>query len=344
MTDSQRTRRSVLKAGAGLAGLGVVGSLGGCVGDGDESGDGGASGFSLSVVPEGVDGVVHVDVNALLEDDAVRSAADAVIAEQEQVDVDGFDGALEEVETELGVDPEGVNEIAFFGEGGSENAAFVVWTEFDSDELVSTIEEETGEDVEEDTYEGRTVYRIDGDPAAELDDGVFVGGEEAMVERVIDTSDGRVNSLDGPVREAFESAEEGYARFGFTPTEEIENDSEPAIQAIETVSGSLRPDGDDRVVEVSVGTETEEAAADLEELLEAFVADLEQAAAEGSPFVSEELVTEIQERVTYGADGSALSIVYRASADDFADFVGEALGGLVLGLLGIPTGGPETSA
>ncbi|MEF8814520.1 MAG: hypothetical protein V5A55_11980 [Halovenus sp.] len=343
MTDAQRTRRSVLKSGAALAGLGLVGSLGGCVGDDDGSAEG-SGGFSLSVVPGDVDGLVHVDVTALLGDDAVRSAADSIIAEQEQVDVGSFDEALDEVESEVGVDPEGVNDLAVFGADTTESAAVVLWTEFDSDELVSTIEEETGEDVEEDTYEGQTIYRIDGDPAAELDDGVFVAGDGAMVERVIDTWDGRADPLDGPVRDAFESAEEGYARFGFTPTEEIENDSTPAVQAIEAVSGSLYPDGDDRVVEVSVGTETEEAAADLEELLEAFVADLEQAAEEGSPFVSEELVTEIQERVSYEADGSALSIVYRASADDFADFVGEALGGLLLGLLGIPTGSADTTA
>jgi len=340
MSDTQRTRRSVLKTGAALAGLGLVGSTSGCLGDdGSGGGGGGNAGFSLSVIPGDVDGLVHVDVSALLEDDAVRSAADSIIAEQEQVDVGSFDEALDEVESELGLDPEGVNDLAFFGANASESAAAVFWTEFDSDELVSTIEEETGQEVEEETYEGQTIYMVDGEPAAELDDGVFVAGDEAMVRRVIDTWDGRVDPLSGPVRDSFESAEEGYARFGFIPTEDMEGDLDPALQAIEAVSGALYPDGDERVVEVSLQTETEEDAANLETLLEGFIADLEQAAEQGSPIVSEELVTEIQEQVTYGADGSALSIVYRAPADEFADFVGEALGGLVLGLLGMPMGG-----
>lgn len=334
MNGDGQSRRAVLKAGGALAALGVMGSLSGCT-DGTGLLDGDDSGFSTAVIPDGVDGLAHLNMATLLEDEAIRSAANTVISGQQLEDVDTIDEAFDEIEADVGIDPEGINDIAGFGDDSAEDAGVVFWTEYDSTELLEVIEEEADEEIERDTYEGQLLFRVDGEPVAELDDGVFVAGDESMVFRVVDTWRGEHESISGPALEAFEGTEDGYVRFGVEVPAEADEEVPPEFQGVEQVSGSLFADGDERVVELTTGTDSEETAAELEEALDELVESLERAAEEGNPFVTEEILEEVQERVAYEADGADLNVAYRASAEDFSDFIGEAIGEMVLDILGV---------
>lgn len=199
----------------------------GCMGalEDDDSGSPGAE--PLDTVPEGVDGVAFFS-GQIVQDQATEGLMNGFLERAQQVDPE-YDGpqswqeAVSEFESETDVRTTGFNSALMFfkeqnGNFDQEYAAVLVDTDWSSEELLETFEEEP----EEDTYNGVTVW-IEEDPvteqetwAADFGDGNYALGSSQAVQDAIDTSNGELNSFSGQLRESYQTADDGLMKMAVT--------------------------------------------------------------------------------------------------------------------------------
>lgn len=314
MGSRNRSRRSVLKTGAALASVGVVGSLSGCSGmlsdDGDTAdGDSGADG-AAGDIPARSSVAMSMSFDAVLEDQAVRGAVNNALSSQSDsasMLPSSVSEAFGMVEEESGVDPRKLNDVVLFGESSddgdeSEYVGWLVYTDWSQAELQSYLDEKRastpdGEtasggsygDVTTEEYGGTTVYvNEDMDDSTErmaiLSDGTVVLGRAGATNDVIDIRNGDGDAISGELLSAWEAASGEYATIAMDITPEDLPDGQaeaaaPTVRNIEYVYGSVYADGDKRGVRFNLETGSEQDAEDVKAFLDGQMA-LEEDTAE----------------------------------------------------------------
>ena len=282
MADNYPNRRSVLKSGAALASVGLVGSLSGCSSIPFVGGNGGTSGANqrINKVPAGSTFVVHVNLGAMLSDDVVRQRVNELI-QQEAGNSGGpqsIDDAINQAESQAGFDPSNVSEMMAFGSAETNTAGTILWTDWDSDQVTSTL---TENGLAESSYGGKTVYAPDmsmggASSIALLDDTTYAFGTQQSIEAIIDTWTGEASSVSGDVETAFTSAQGGYVQFGFdVPSEQLQQGSGGGggmnLQAINNVQygyGSVTDANNGRAMVLKLQASDEESARGIKGLID----------------------------------------------------------------------------
>ncbi len=293
MGSRNRSRRDVLKTGAAVASVGVLGSLSGCsslLESDSETADGesGADGASADI-PARSNIVMSMSFDAVLEDQAVRSAVNSALSEQASGDSmvpTSVSEALGMVEEEAGVDPRNLNDIVLFGESENEDGedsdyvGWLAYTDWSQAELTGLIEESRSDNdtVTTEEYGGTTVYVNDGmddttERVAVLGDGTVVLGRAGATEDVVDIRNGDGEAISGDIRSAWDAASGDYARIAMDITPEDLPDGQaevaaPTVRNIEYVYGSVYADGDKRGVQFNLETGSEQDAQDVKTFID----------------------------------------------------------------------------
>ena len=226
-----------------VLGLVVVVALAGAAAmlvlDGDDNGgDETSGGTHLDSVPQGVDGVIHIDGN-VTDDDLVLDTADQSLAAGWWAVDTGVAPSIDEILNLIDDDEVGYQSTtAFFSadQSGEEYAGAVVEVDGEGMALVDIVESEVGE-LEQTTYSGVDVYQIDAEQAAQeadlaeeydltglitqfigndttawvapVGDGTVVLGSESAARDAIDVQQGEADPVGGDIRTAHERAESG---------------------------------------------------------------------------------------------------------------------------------------
>jgi len=287
-------RRRLLRAGATLTALGVLGSFAGC--QQRFTGDSGPTGIDrVGLVPAEAEFVAGVDVTGMLETETFRETVNGTLAPYagETGGPTDIEGALDQVETETGLDPRKLSEVLTFGVlDGESPAGAVLWSEWDQTAFFDAIRESSEEELSESTYGDRTVLTVeDGrEPHQAItsltEDGVFVVADTQSVETVLNLWDGESeNAVGGDVEEAYTAPESGLARFGFdVPTEQIpEETSGPVdltpLREVTYGYGSL---DEDSSLTVTLQASGEEQAQEIRSTLTGLITLAETSLQEGS--------------------------------------------------------------
>ncbi len=354
MGSREYERRDVLKTGAGLATVGLVGGLSGCsaLEDGnaeaaEDDGEGDKTAASVTAdVPARANVVVETDFQALLEDDALRSAVNDGLSEGMQRS-DGMptsvDAIFNSVEEETEVDPRQLQQTVLFAEGESQDTAetayagYLVYSNWSGDVIRGKIEElraeSSADETETEEYGGQTVYvSAEAEQDGRLvvfDDGTVVFGGGGAVYDVIDVRNGETDALSGDVLDAWNAARSGYVRFAFDvdPENLPEGEAQMAganLENLQYTYGAMYPDGDVRGIEfnMQLGSETE--AEDAVSLIEN---GLLMAASDAE----DEQTREFIENTEVSADGATVTARNEVSVDKIVPVVREFVRGLVLG-------------
>ena len=277
-------RRTVLKVG-GM--LGVSGALAGCV-EGinplseDESGP--ETTNRSGVVPDFAQGIAHGNLEALLADSALRDGLNQQIQTLDE-QTDGYSGPmsvdsfLDQMEDNAGVDPRKIHEVVGFWGSDAETGAAVLWTDWSESALTNQMSSYS-----EETYHGTTLYVPEyGGPGAVLGDGVYAVGSSEAVRSVIDVRDGRAKGLSGRLRSEYD-ATQGMTRVAVDVPDlsmerltgeeassgsQVEQTANSLLKTVEYASGSFFQDGNSRVMQVSLATESADDAEALDGSLSA---------------------------------------------------------------------------
>jgi len=345
MPEPTPSRRTVLKTGATLGGLAAAGGLSGCLGI---LGDGSGSG-RIDAVPEDATTVLYADVSGFLNDESVRESVN------EQIDTfasatggsggpDSIEDALDEIESETGLDPRGLNELITFGEAGaSDSFGAVVWTDWSEDDLTDAAEEGAA-DLDEGSYEGTTIYEgDDGDLIGVLEDGTYAIGSEDIVEATVDVHNGDADPVGGEVRSAYENARDGYLRFAFTVSDELvpaESSGQFDISVFENVeSGYGSIAAGDTAFQVTLTTDDADGAENVADVIEGGLTTLENQIESESSFgpSGEEIVDRLLEAVEsteVSQDGAEVTVSTAGDVGTVVAIVAAVVGSFVLGLGG----------
>lgn len=322
MTPWRRSRRALLREGAALGALGAVGTTSGCLGFFESEPDLGR----LATVPIGTKFVVRGDVPAMLADEAVREGADEELAE-DNVLLDGansVDELLTEFRDGTGLDAGDISDVLAFGQFVADEdeepfLATLAWTDWTTAGVREAVEGLA--DVSTESYAGHTVYATDDVWVAALDDGVFATGTPLTVQSVIDLrNDEEAVPVSGPTREAYLSAKEGHLQYGF----EVDASSITSIPArtvnqsllddIDYGYGSVYPDGDERVAELSLQAVGTTEAEDVASILRGAVALGREREENQSVALLERLLVEAADDITVTRDDDLVRLEYRNDA------------------------------
>lgn len=238
------------------------------------------------LVPRDADSIAYVNVDQATSDQAIRTVVDTWY-ELDASDVDSMDDALAEFENETGLDPDELHHATSFstynestGVGASESTATILRTDWNEDEFVDAMEDESGVTLSKTAYEGVTVYEPQEDPAlatasswvAVLDDGTYVVGTQSAVTDTVDVHNGAAEPIDGDLLSAFEETRNGYIRFAFRlPEERIPARSgqfdTSELRDVSMVSGAYYTSSNSLGVDVTMHATSESAASDIEDVL-----------------------------------------------------------------------------
>lgn len=336
-----RTRRDLLRETGTLAGLGVVGSLSGCLGlFGDsESGDDSPA----KDVPSRAGALLHGDFQRLFTAEGVLTSADEALAKRERPagTPDSVEGMLEWLRETYSLDPRQLNRATAFvgrdvvesetlGRAMPEYWGVIGYTDWGDDAMRTSFRNAAPERVTESTHDGATVLEIGAESLSVLGDGVVVLGSKPAVEDTIDVFDGSGATVTDSLRRAFDASAGEFARFaadvdaaalatrtlGAQVTEVI-----PA-ESIGRVHGSVFDDGEGRGVRVIVGLGSATDAEQLAAQIDSFVGLVRAQGFDSPPLDRYERLLGGVETTT---DGKQLTATYRAPPEMFDDVAGQAL-------------------
>ncbi|MFB6082663.1 MAG: hypothetical protein ABEJ94_00270 [Halorientalis sp.] len=218
----------------------------------------------LGAVPATADTVMHVDGD-ITDDETTRALVNEVIdATAANGSYDGpenFAAVLDRMANDSGLSPEGFHGMTAFAAYGddapSNYSGTIVASDWSTDAFVAATA--NGSDYERRTYQGYTVYVVEGDEStaegratdrttadgefgagtgaggidaepvdsgptwiAVLGDGRFVTGTEAAVKDAVDVDRGAAAAIGADLRRAYESSPDGYVRFAGTVPEDAD--------------------------------------------------------------------------------------------------------------------------
>ncbi|SFH68018.1 hypothetical protein SAMN04488066_11736 [Halorubrum aquaticum] len=265
-----------------LAALLIVVVTAGCTGA--VPGLGGAG--PIDQTPDSAEAVFHVDADGLEGDPATTTIIESL--SEENPSMEGPEELGSDFEEEFNVAPGDVSEVVVFTEDvetaggyGEQSVGLVVHGEFDSDEVVDGIRNQST-DLEEVEYNDHTLYTgpdqsLAGDTAAVavLDDGQIVIGDRASVESVVDTTAGDADALSGDLRDEYDTATDGALVAGATefPGEELAGQSVGAgidtsvLESVTLASYGYRTDDQTVSTELRLHTESASDAQDLRDVI-----------------------------------------------------------------------------
>ena len=273
MADELVSRRRLLQLGGAASAVALAGCSDDILSDDDSTG---TATTSPDVVPAGANLIASVDVNAALQDGTLRQQIDDALAEfdpmGEQVTIDD---TLDEIESNLGLDPRRVSELLVYADVEAEKAALVVDAGWTGDEIQSAMAAEV--EVETETYEGQTVYEAPDTAVGVLPDDRYVMSTREGAREVLDVAVGNAPAADENVADGFVSAPAGYARFAFEPPADFTAPpgGEFDMSVIEELSygyGALYSDGTTTGGELVLEATSTEAAEEMEETADGLLA------------------------------------------------------------------------
>lgn len=291
MDTHDRSRRDVLKTGATLATVGLVGSLSGCsdlMGDDSTTTEGGGgAGGPAADIPARSNVAMSMSFDAILEDEAIRGAVNSALSKQateESMIPASVSEAFDMAEQQAGVDPRKLNEVVLFGESSGdsgEESDYVGWltyTDWSQSKLQALIEEESQGEMTTEEYEGTTVYVTeDTDDTTErvaiLSDGTIVLGRAGATNDVIDLRNGNGEAISGDLLSAWDATSGDYVTFAMNinPEDLPEGQAEaaaPTVRNIKYAYGSVYADGEMRGVRFNLETGSAQDAEDVKTFID----------------------------------------------------------------------------
>lgn len=214
----------------------------GCTGFFGSDGGGSDSPGSVESVPEGVDTVAAFDPGIVDDEKTVTLMNGLIEMGATDGEQQSYEEMLKEAEEESEVSRDDINSITMFAKAETidteQYSGFIVDTELSWEDLVEASDvasEDLEDDVTKDSYNGVTVYKNDTAQVeedawiADFEDGTFAFGTSAAVKDVIDTREGDADSFSGDLRDAYDSAEDGYMKMAMiVPDEQVENAGQQA--------------------------------------------------------------------------------------------------------------------
>jgi len=347
------TRRRFIRIAGSIVTAGATAGLAGCSGNNSivNGGDGGGSSSTevLNVVPADATSVNYVDVAGMIEDGNVELLVDTVlgIAEDQQSGYDGPEDekdVLDRIEDESGLDPRGMDEAVAFTKlpessamtGSEEFEPYTAsWftAEWDEDDVVDAIENGGTTLGEPDDDEAPKIYPPDEEEFSQaylgvIAEGEYVFGTEDAVEDAADVSTGDEDSVGEEVTDLYAGVQSGLMKQASTvPADSVPSDrldeefniDPPLLNDFNGTAQTIYSSGDQMGMEVSMSTETEDAAEDLRDVVAGMIAAMQQGIGD------EELRTEVESlQDSIQQDGTSVSMSYENSAETLADLMEEA--------------------
>lgn len=320
-----------MRGTAGIATMTMAGGLAGCLDTllGSDSAD------AIESVPASADGIVRLDVPEIIADEGVQRVTNTFLTSiSEDPNYDGptdFEGALEEVEDEYGLNPHHIDEATVFWSHFESNLGAIVHISLSIDAVIDFLEDWERSSYEEDEYEGVPIFRPDRSSAfwaGHLETDVVVVGTEAAVKAVIDVVETDASGVDSDLDDAYSSTTEAPVRAaalvpGPSDTEAIDASSpdgeinyEP-LDEVSTAYGTIERDGSVRRATATLDATDEEAAAGTVTMAEDIRAEFQ---AESEPWLAD-LVTDIE----VDRSGSAVTIELEKEIEELETLVDNAV-------------------
>jgi hypothetical protein len=298
-------------------------------------------------VPGEADTVVYVDPG-VVSDPTTKRIINATLepfAAQDSYEGPADYGELmAEYDNETGEDElalSKLNSVMVYGstagsESGTEYYGIILDSAWENSNFVETARNDSN--LSEASYEGYTVYVNEsaGDGQTELlgvlGEGLYVAGTEAAVEDAIDVDRGAADPVSGDLRQTYRNTRDGYIQFATSlEASDVNNSTLPGnaggysraqvreiFEDTHTVAGSYYTDGDTIGFETRFGTEGENTASDLTNLIDAGVVRAKKNA-------TNESVVSFYDSVGVNQDGA--DAVMRIEVD--SDTVAEAIQSIV---------------
>lgn len=365
MSDTQYTRRDLLRTGAGAAGAAALAGCGDMIGGNGNGGDDPAQ----QVVPAQATMAGFVDLQGMVDDGNLRSIGDAFLGEL--ATMEGYDGpetveeaisqAEEEAQqssdsSELGSDT--LESMTFFTDVEAVDqedpyAGAVISLSISESEFQDLLDQ-NAEDYDEDEYNGITIYSnvdevsdqagMSGSDAvvAWLGDGQMAAATRPVVEDIIDVFQGDADGMSGDLESHYDGVSEGYLRFATKVPEGTfpENsgqqggvgpDWEP-FQEIEYISGNFVSGGSTVSLNIRHHTTGSEAASNVSEEVDNLLGTLQMA------FGQNELASNLLEAVSVETDGSTVITAFEDEVEALEGYAEEAASFLMSGGVGMGAG------
>jgi len=316
-----------------LAGMLVFGAgCSGLLGD-----DGGSSDTdTLEIVPEGSNIVMEFD-SGVIRDDATVTLMNGLgeMSGEDQT----YEEMLEQAESESNLSIDDFNSALMFGkvedfddqnvqDTGQEYVGIIMDTEWSYEELQQASDDGMSDDLEEDTYNGVTVYKTTdatGEETwlADLGDGLFVAGIPEATQDAIDTYQGDKTSFSGDVRDAYENAEDGYMKAAMVLPESAEEAAAGGggmnMPTPNVLTMTYYTDGTTMNVDTDMKMESEDAANNLNGTLNLFLGSMGQ----GS---QEDPTTKLLEALSIQQEGDTVRVSIAMTAEELLQLIEESDG------------------
>ena len=222
-------------------------------------------------VPEDADLLVHMDM-ALLADSETQELLEG-LDEEEADEVDDADDIFEEFEAETGLDLAEANQVLIFGSmaddiddpdfDADEEFGILLDADWDVEDLVETIEAEGEFEFQQTEFAGEEVL-WEPTTVPEGEDELYIGvhdddqivlGVQSAVEASLAISYDDAEPVSGPVREAFEDAQDGFITFAIGMDDAAGTGDPMVDQQLAMVDGMTAMSGTYYTTSGSVGVE-----------------------------------------------------------------------------------------
>lgn len=324
--------------------------------------DGGGQGTPLDDIPEGVDVVMHFE-SGVLEDPTTEELMNGLIdldtgqaGEMGEDQPENWEEVLQQFEEETDLRVSGFHSMTVFGkssglsaatEGMGENsqgmnsdqqdyAGVIMQTDYTWQEMVEAADQNP-DSFSEETYNGVTVYvnesvenmeQVDQSGwVADMGEGKYVLGPKNVVQDVIDTNQGNMASFSGDIRQAYESAPDGYMKMAANVTDDATQAASSAagggmmmgassLQGAEIMTMSYHTGMDTMTFEMEMQMASAEQAqeiADLQSLLTM------SASGEESPSPGESPAAWAAQTLEFEQDGNTVTMSFSASPAEILD-------------------------
>lgn len=288
---------------------------------------------AVDQVPDGVDTVMRVDA-AIADDETTRQLANAGA---EQVAAgggpDNTSEAMAEFENETGLDPDGVDEIVVYGKqssgmsmGGADYTGIVVHADWNNDDVVAALRNDSDGEYEEVTYKDQRVLRPAEDTFgtdewfAVLGDGQYVLGTETAVKDAVDVTAGDAQAFDGRLRSAYDDSRDGLVKAAvLVPEQQVPSSGAMGMDVskyrkVDAVSAVYYTESNAAGVEMRMFANSTEGARDV-----ADVTDGALSIAGGT--VENETVKETVRSVEVTREDATVVVSYEESIDTLSDLL-----------------------
>lgn len=314
-----------------LAGMLVFGA--GCSGLLGDDGGGSSDTATIDMVPEGSDMVMEFD-SGVIRDEATVTLMNG-LAEMSGED-QTYEEMLEEAESESDLSIDDFHSALAFGQvedfdddniEGQEYLGVIMDTDWTYEDLREAGDNEIDEDVEEDTYNGVTVYKSTDELGeetwfADFGDGLFVAGVPEAVQDAIDTHQGDKEPFSGDVRTAYENAEDGYmkAAMALPPSaEEAASGSGMDMPTPNVMTMTYYTDGTTMNVDMDMLMDSEDDANQLNGTLNLFLGSMGQ----GS---QDDPAAKFLEALSIEQNGDTLRVSVSMTAEELLEIMRESGG------------------